>query len=180
MIYEVILVLHILSVVATVGAVGVVDYLHLVGMRKTKLEKKFLGVYPFISKLINTLLIFIVLTGIALVWMNQELLTRALFRVKMILFLLVVVNGFYLQKKVSPNLDKCVLKGTKYCTQDVLYSTAIAGSISVVTWFGILILSLTKNLGYTWEQFLAVYFAVLILACLTAFGMESRARKWRG
>jgi hypothetical protein len=89
------------------------------------------------------------------------------------------VNGFYLQKVVSPKLDLCVLKGTKYCSQRVLYSSAISGSISIVTWYSIVILALTKKAGYTVLEFLSVYFLVLIIAIIVATYFERKARKWR-
>jgi hypothetical protein len=111
--------------------------------------------------------------------MNIELLSNSLFLLKIILVLVVTFNGIYLQKKVSPNLDMCVLEGTKYCSPGVLYSSAIAGSISIVTWYSIVVLSLTKTFGYSVSQFLTAYGIVLFSVALTAVHFERKARKWR-
>jgi len=176
---SIIILVHILFVVVAVGAVTVVDYLHLVGLRKKKIEKNLSEIYPKLSTLINFSLFLIYLTGIFLVYKKPELLSSPLFIVKMFLVLLVTVNGIYLQKKVSPNLNLCVIKGTKYCSKGVLYSSAIFGSISIVTWYSILILAFTKKLNYTPWQFLIFYFSILIIVILTSIYIESRARKWR-
>ena len=137
--------LHVLSVIVAVGAVSVIDYLHLVGLRKKKLEKQLKEVYPNLSKLINISLIIIILTGLSLVIKNPSVLSSSLFKFKIVLVIIVSINGIFLQKKVSPNLDLCVIKGRKYCSSNVLYSSAISGCISIVSWYAIVILSLTKN-----------------------------------
>ncbi len=179
MIYEVNLVSHVLSVVIAAGAVGVIDYLHIVGLRKKKLEKSAIKIYPAISKLINLAFFAIILTGVALVVQKPEMLSNQLFRVKIALVILVGLNGIYLQRKVGPSLEVCAIKGNKYCFKNVLYYSAIAGTFSAVTWFAILLLSLTKNLGYNWKQFLMAYVIILIIGIFFGIGMEKKARAWR-
>jgi uncharacterized membrane protein (UPF0136 family) len=177
--YSVIVLFHVLAVIVAVGAVTVIDYLHLIGLRKKKLEKQLKNIYPNLSRLINISLAVIYLTGIFLVIKNPALLGSSLFLTKMALVVLVTVNGIYLQKSVSPHLDLCVLKGTKYCSSKVLYSSAISGGISIVTWYSIVILAFTKNFGYTTKSFLMTYFIILILVVLVALHFERKARKWR-
>jgi hypothetical protein len=177
--YSIFVVIHIISATVAVGSATIADYLHLVGLRKRSLERKLADIYPYVSRAINLSLAVIYLTGIVLVTLNPSLLKSSIFITKIVLVLIVTINGIYLQKSVSPHLDKCVLKGTKYCTPNVLYSSAISGSISIVTWYSILILSLTKNLGYALTQFLAAYITVLIATILIAYTVEKHSRKWR-
>ena len=177
--YTVTLVFHIIGVTVAIGSATIVDYLHLVGLRKRSLEKGLAKIYPIISKMINTSLIIIYLTGILLVIQNPQLLQSKLFITKVVLVLLVTINGIYLQRIVSPNLDKCVLEGTKHCTKKVLNTTVISGSISIVTWYSILILSLTKEIGYSYAQFILYYLLALVIAVIVSYSIEIRARKWR-
>lgn len=177
--YSIILILHILAVMVSVGSATLVDYLHLVSLRKKKLEKGLVKIYPFVTKLINLSLLMIYLTGITLVYQNSSILNNPLFITKAFLVLIVTVNGIYLQRSVSPHLDKCVIKGTKYCTPYVLKSSAIAGSISIVTWYSIVILSLSKTMNYSAKSFIISYLAILIFATTTAYFVERKARKWR-
>lgn len=177
--YPVILILHILSVMVAVGSATLVDYLHVVGLRKKKLEKGLVKIYPSVSKLINLSLLTIYLTGIILVYQNSTILSNPLFITKFFLVLIVTINGIYLQKSVSPYLDKCVIKGTKYCTPYVLKSSAVAGSISIVTWYAIVILSLSKTMAYSTKSFIISYATILFIATTSAYFIERKARNWR-
>jgi len=176
--YSIFVIIHVLAVIVAVGAVTVVDYLHLVGLRKKKLEKQLKNIYPSLSRLVSAALAVIYLTGIYLVYNNRILLESSLFLTKVALVVIVTINGIYLQNKVAPNLDLCVLKGRKYCSSSVLYSSAISGSISIVTWYAIVILALTKTFGYTHLEFLTSYMIILILVIITALHSERKARKW--
>lgn len=177
--YWIVVLIHVLAVIVAVGTVTVTDYLHLVSLKKRKLEKQLRDIYPRLSRMVNFSLGIIFLTGISLVAMNPSLLHKSLFLLKISLVVLVTINGFYLQKRVSPHLDLCVLKGTKYCSRKLFYSTAISGSFSVVTWYAIVILSLTKNVGYSLSQFILGYLVVLLTAILISVAIELRAQKWR-
>jgi hypothetical protein len=177
--YPFFIVVHIISVIVAVGGATIVDYLHLVGLKRKSLEKGLVKIYPHISNMINISLIAIYLSGAVLVFQNISILSSPLFKIKLLLVIIVTLNGIYLQKSVSPHLDKCIIHGTKYCTSYVLNSSAISGSISIVTWYSIVILSLTKNLGYTYIQFIYSYIAVLVIAIVTSYSIELRARNWR-
>lgn len=177
--YSIFIVLHIVGVAIAIGSATIVDYLHLVGLRRSYIEKSMAGIYPYMSRMINMALIIIYFSGISLVLLNPDLISNPLFLTKIALVIVVTINGLYLQRSVAPHLEKCVLNGTKYCTSSVLYSSAIAGSVSIVTWYSILILSLTKSIGYTPVQFLTGYFVVLALAIIIAYTIERKARKWR-
>lgn len=178
MIYEIIVLIHVLFVIVAVGAVSVTDYLHLVSLKRKKLEKNLKIVYPRLSNMINSSLILIILSGIILVLMNPSLVQSSLFILKMTLVGVVSLNGLFLQRVVSPNLDKCII-GTKDCSSELLYSVAICGSISIVTWFAIVVLAFTKNFGYTWKQFVSYYLGVLFVAIIISYFVERKARKWR-
>ena len=179
LIFTITLVFHIIGITIAIGSATLTDYLHLIALRKSSLEKGIVKLYPYISKLINYSLILIYTSGIILVMLKPELLQSPLFIIKFLLVLLVTINGIYLQKIITPQLERCVIKGNKYCTSNVLYGSVIGGSISIVTWYSILILALTKTLGYTLTQFLTAYVIVLILAIISAYILEKRARTWR-
>lgn len=177
--YFVFLVVHILAGMVAVGSATLVDYLHLVGLRRKTLERGLVSIYPLVSRLINVALVFIYVSGIGLVYLNPSLLGSSLFLTKVALVLIVTVNGIYLQRAVSPHLDRCVLHGTKYCTSEVLVSSSVSGSISIVTWYSVVILSLTKTAGYSASQFIIGYLLVLAFAILTSYSLERRSRLWR-
>lgn len=177
-IYMITTVVHVLAVIVAVGAVTVTDYLHLVGLRRKRLERQLKNIYPKLSNLINSALILIFISGGYLVYLNPVLWESPLFLTKLALVFIVSINGLILQRVISPNLDLCVMEGRKYCSPSVLYTSAISGSISIVTWYSIVILALTKSMGYTVSQFLISYLIVLVIAILLAIFIERRARIW--
>ncbi|MBM3231825.1 hypothetical protein FJZ21_00400 [Candidatus Pacearchaeota archaeon] len=73
---------HIIAAMVAVGSATLVDYLHIVGLRKKKLERTLVSIYPLIGNLINISLVAIYLTGILLVLQNKALLSSPLFITK--------------------------------------------------------------------------------------------------
>lgn len=160
--YAVAVVFHVMSVLTGVGAVTVTDYLHVLSLRSKKLEKSLVHVYPLLGKLIVLSLIGIYITGTILVLKKPEVLASELFRLKLILVGIVTINGIILHKYVLPNIDK---------SQEKIYPVVFA-SLSIVAWYSVLTLSITKQLAYTWVQ--AVIFIVIMffLTFFTALYME--------
>lgn len=166
-----VLVLHILAVMVSVGTVAVTDYLHMIGLSNPKLERRTLFVFPHLSNLIWICLFFIYVTGFSLAYMKQEVLSNPLFWVKMGLVLLVTINGYVLHKFIFPKIEHHV-KNHSF-NKSTIKKAAFGGSLSIVTWIFIVILSITKNLGYTVEQFVAAYLLALIIAYTFAVNFES-------
>ena len=177
--YAVVVVVHIIFAIAAVGAVSVTDYLHLTGLKNKIREKKLLFIYPLLGKMIIYLIAGIILTGGILVANNPGLLSNSLFKLKMVLFLVIIVNGWILHSYVSPSLDRCVIKGGKVnCSRKVLLVSAFAGSVSLASWYGVFILSLTKSAEYSVSDFISFYLIAIFALFLIALFVEMRAKKW--
>ena len=174
------LVVHIISVMVAIGAVSVTDYFHLIGLRKKSLEKKMLFVYPILGRMILLATFLIILTGAVLLANKPYLFDSPLFKLKLVLFGIVLINGFVLHKYVYPHVIRCVLNKKGTCPLHVLWVSSVCGTLSIVTWYSILILALTKSFVYSVQSFLMYYFLALILVFLIAFFNEEKARIWKG
>lgn len=171
--YSIFLILHIISVVAGLGAVTITDYLHLTGIRHRNLEMRLIPIYPLLGKFIIYSLFFIVLTGTILVFNKPSLINSPLFQLKIFLFFIIIINGVVLHKKVAKALDRCIIDNTtKHCTNEVFFISALCGSISIVTWYSILILSLTKTYGYSVLNFISFYIPAILIIFVIAFYNE--------
>lgn len=175
--YMIAVILHVITVVVGVGAVTVIDYLHLVGLKSKRLEKKLFSIYPLLSRLIVAALVGIFLTGGVLVANRPELLASSLFRLKLALIGVIVLNAIVLHKRIWPALDRCIEKGLKRCPPKILGEAALGGSVSVVSWYAVLILSLSKEYGYSAIQFFMAYIAAIILVFLFSLYIEHKIRK---
>jgi hypothetical protein len=177
--YSSFVVAHVISIIIAIGAVTITDYFHIVGLRKRSLERRLLVVYPFLGRMVIWCLVVATITGAVLLANNLSLLEDPLFRLKMALFLVIVLNGIFLHKHIFPHVEKCVLSKTGICPTHVLWASSIAGAISFVTWYGVLILALTKKFAYSVGSFLVFYFLALVIVFLIAFSYERKARAWR-
>ena len=171
------LILHILAVMVAVGTVTVTDYLHLLSIRDPKLEKRILFVFPHLSNLILGALFIIYVTGLIMLYISPHFLSYPLFQLKAALVLLVTINGFILHKHIFPKIEK----GTKLkdFTCKLIKKAAFSGSVSVVSWYSIVILSITKNAGYSIGQFLIAYSVTILIAYYVALRLELGHRKKR-
>ena len=168
------LVLHIIAVMVAVGTVTVTDYLHILGLRDPRLERKSLFVFPHLSRLIVGALIVIYFTGAYMVAAKPQVLQSELFWVKMFLVFLVTINGYFLHHAIFPKIEHGV-KNNKF-SMSILRKAAFAGSLSVVSWYGIVILALTKDTGYSALQFVIFYLAVLVIAYFGAMKIEVKKK----
>lgn len=105
---------------------------------------------------------------------KPQVLGNPLFLVKTGLVLVVTINGFILHKYIFPEVQKEVKK--KHLSTIAMQSAAFFGSLSVVSWYSIVILATTKNLGYSVSGFLLTYFLALIIAYLSAIRIEAKRR----
>jgi hypothetical protein len=169
------LVTHIIAVMIAVGTVTVTDYLHILGLRDPILERRTLVVFPHLSNLIRISLAIIYVTGAIMVILNPTILTSLLFWTKLLLVLIVTVNGFVLHHKVFPQIEHGI-KNNHY-PPTLLKIAAFGGSLSVVSWYGIVILAMTKEIGYEPLMFFLLYIIGVAVAYMVAIHIEQKQRK---
>ncbi len=174
--HDIVLIVHILGAMIGIGSATVTDYLHLKSLKNHRLERTLLGIYPLLSGLIIASLLVIIASGFILVWIEPELLGKSLFRLKMFLVLVLMVNGYFLRTCIYPHFRSDVLHNhPKEDAKSLMYSSSITGSISIVSWYTIFILAATKSYGYSVGSVLNVYVTAIILVFLVSVFLEKRA-----
>lgn len=174
--HDIVLVIHVLGAMLGIGSATITDYLHLKSLKNHKFERTLLGIYPVLSGLIVFSLIIITLSGFILVWLEPELLGKSLFRLKMFLVLVLMVNGYFLKTQVYPHFRKDVLQNhPKEDFQRLMYTSSITGSISIVSWYTIFILAFTKSYGYAVSSVLNVYITAIVLVFLVSIFLEKHS-----
>ncbi len=158
-----------------VGSVTVTDYIHILGLRSARFEKQSLFLYPVLSKLIILCLAIIYVTGALLIWAKPSIMSNSLFQLKLALVVIVTINGYILHRILWPKVKRSVLTGVY--PPALMKRAALAGSVSVVTWFAIVVLSLTKTIDYSALLYLFLYGLALAVAYLTAVYVESHKKR---
>ena len=174
MIYAIVLVTHILSACVAIGSVAVTDYFHLVGLKRHNIEKKILVVYPLLSQIINVALCSIIATGILLIINKPLILQNPIFQIEIALVILLTINGIILQKVISPNIENLISHDIPF-TNNMLLISAACGAFSVVSWFTVMILALTRSTGYSWKYVLPMYLTAVIIVFTIAQFFERKA-----
>ena len=173
LIYPLTIMVHVIAVAIAVGTVTVVDYLHIRSFKNKSLEKTTLKVNPYLSQIIIGSLVLIILTGSIMVYLTPSFLQSSIFQLKLSLVAIIILNSIVLHKIVAPGMEKCILNPSKEnCTKSFVLNSSFFGSLSIVTWYAIFILALTKHLGYTVPQFISAYIIVFAIAFFTAYSME--------
>lgn len=168
------LIFHIIAVMIAVGTVTVTDYLHILGIRDPVLERRTLFVFPHLSNLIRIALAAIYITGVLLAIAKPSVLSSPLFWTKVGLVVIVTINGFVLHHKIFPRIEHGI-KHSSY-PENLIKMAAFGGSLSVVSWYAIVILATTKQLGYSPLLYLAIYCACIAVAYFVAIHMEMKRR----
>jgi uncharacterized membrane protein len=174
LIHEILVIIHIIGAILGIGGTSVVDFLHLRGLKNRKFERRVITIYPAISSLILMGVFILVASGTLLVLTHpEEYLTSPLFRLKMFLVLIIIVNGYFLSKKIFPKIMDRVHEKENYPEKRrLVILTSLLGSISIVTWYFVFVLAMTKYHDYSYTKALLVYVSFVILVFLISLFTE--------
>ena len=177
---DVVLVFHIIGVVLGVGGASVADYVHLKGLKSMRMERRLQVIYPIVSNLIIIGVFVLVVTGSILVGLNPGLISSGLFKLKMVLVSVILINALVLHSYVRPHMIKNLQEGHPCKSLNkFVFETSLFGSISIVTWYGVLFLALLKGYGFSVLTFLGIYFGVLLLAFVISYNVQIRSNLFR-
>ena len=155
-----ILVVHVTAAVVGVVAATITDYWYI--LRNQKIEQR--RYFFHVSNLLYAALFLIYLTGILLIIAKPEVLHSPPFLVNMGLVFLITINGFILHYRIYPKLQYRI---------NLMKQAIFSGSLSVVSWYAIIILASTKNLGYNLLHFAIAYVIVLLAMYFIALSIIS-------
>ena len=119
------------------GTVTVTDYVMLKAMKKADFRPTVINVIPHLSKIITVCLIALYATGLLLLTQKIGLLSSPVFQTKLGLVLLLTVNGFWLNLRISPAIRKLWgANAQARIPKPLLWQARLSGAISVVSWWG--------------------------------------------
>jgi hypothetical protein len=163
-------VLHVAGAAAGVGAATASDALFLRSIRNRTIGTDQFKLLKAASRVVLGGLSLVVLTGIALVTGNVELLANAYFQVKMIAVFLLIVNGLVFHTWMMTFLDR---HRDTTLEPDVvgarLWGFAVSGAVSIVSWYGALILSVSAGFNLPFAILLGLYIAAVAAASVGAY-----------
>lgn len=167
-------VFHVLSVIIGMGSAIISDILFTFFGKDKVLDNSERKTLSILSTTVWYSLIVIVLSGF-FIYLSDTVKYNASqkFISKMILMIVLLVNGFILHKIVQPHLfEKGFLKfKNKKSLRQLAFS---CGAVSISTWFIICILGLIKKIPIHFSQFILGYIIFLVVAIVIALFIEKR------
>jgi hypothetical protein len=167
----IIIVLHALAAAVGLGAVVTTDTLFFKFLKDFRISRKEADTLDTISKIIWTAILLLLITGV-LLYLSAPLdyLAKSKFITKVIVYVIVVLNGIALNAVISPyliklsfNEDAEVLRKNRKFRLLRRISFA-SGALSMVSWFVIFILGSIRGIPVTTVQALTVYLGLVIIA----------------
>lgn len=178
--HQLLLDLHILFAVVAVGTVAMNAILFLYA-KFTKLnqrfnaEERYLTFTPVISSTIWVSLILLSVTGVLLFLEQPEFYAASeKFHLKMILVLVLFVEGVLMSLMMPPRLHK---EHHELVPQRVHEGIMMLGIVSIVTWYGAFFLGWTKTFPWSTSQGLMIYLGLLLALFIAMFPVALKLRR---
>lgn len=165
-------VIHVLGAVMGMGSALISDLLFNFYSKDRKLNETEKSTLRLLSNIVWIALVFIILSGGALFLSNPEkYMASAKFISKMIIMVILLGNGIFLHKIVSPHFDDRGL--LKFKNLRGIRQIAFAcGAISLISWTVVCVLGVLSKIPYTFTQFVIAYLIFTICGIIVSLIIE--------
>jgi uncharacterized membrane protein len=167
--------IHVLSVIIGMGSALISDFFFNFYSKDKVLNKIEVKSLKLLSHTVWVSLVFIILSGVGLFLSNPEKYIHSdKFISKMCIMVILLINGLFLSKFISPHLgDRGLLKfKNKRTIRQIAF---ICGSISVVSWTIVCVLGVLKSIPIHFSEFVMYYFVIILLSASVSLVVEKMA-----
>lgn len=164
------LILHTIGLAVGVGAATASDPLFINSIRNRRISSDQLVLIETLSKVVLAGLTLLVISGIGLLWLSPELITRTGFLAKMTIVFVLAVDGAVFHFKVIPLLEDRVderLDDELIC--DNLPTLSASGAISSTSWYSALILAMLLPFDLPYLMLMNIYLILVVGAVIGAY-----------
>lgn len=167
---DIVIILHIVGAAIGLGAATASDSLFLRSIRNRLISSDQFLLLRSAQQVVMAGLAIVVISGVALVVHDMELVTSAAFQAKMIIVTLLMLNGFVFHFAVNPYLerhrDQPLEEGS---LRSRLWIFAISGPLSVVSWYGALVVGAKDEPVLALWVYLVVYAGLVVGGAMVAY-----------
>ncbi|WP_328189175.1 hypothetical protein [Marinobacter sp. OP 3.4] len=164
---------HLVGLALGVGGALTLDIIAFRYFYLERITREKLVLFHFIARLVSTGLLILWVTGLAFLWIywqhQPELLGNPKIWAKLVIVVVLTVNGHFLHHKVFPILDRNLGHQMFHrVTVDEKAMMFTFSSISIISWGFPLVLGIARSLNFNtgMENILAFYFLMLSGTCL--------------
>lgn len=163
---------HLIGVALGLGGATITDILFFKFLKDNKISGLESGVLKTLSKVIWVALGILVLSGLALYLPYADRLNgSAKFLVKMVVVLVIIINGSLLNLFISPKIEK-ISSNTGF--RRLAFAS---GAVSIVSWYSAFILGMMRTKIFGFSELLGIYLGLLALSVVCSQIFECRFAK---
>ncbi|MBI2024628.1 MAG: hypothetical protein HYT03_00865 [Candidatus Harrisonbacteria bacterium] len=175
--HSIILIIHTVGFILGVGGATVNDFLFFKFLKDLKISHLESSILASLSKIIWAGLIVLIISGVGLFLPDSErLLGSPKFLAKMVVVLIILINGIALNLWISPKLKRISFeKKHEHVPGELrnLRRFAFAlGAISIISWYSALILGSLRRLPYSFMTFISVYLLLILIGVVGSLAFE--------
>lgn len=166
------IIFHLLGVVLGMGAAFMTDLMFVRSAKDKVIDTKELSFISLGSKTVWVGLFVIIISGAMLFYLDAErYLNSSKFLTKMVVVLVLTINGLFFHFKHLPFLRSQVDKNLGLSDKFIGKSKGlfVSGGISSASWVTALILGVFRGIPYSFQTLTSVYVIILVFAMLGAF-----------
>jgi hypothetical protein len=168
--YDLTVVIHVVGAAIGVGAATSSDWLFLHSIRDRVITSEQYNFLNRVSHVVMAGLAIVVLSGVAIVLQNGEVFGYPSFLAKMFFVFLLIINGFVFHVVLLRFLrDHRDERLTDETLANRLWLFATTGALSVVSWYGALLIGAMDPLQISIWLLLGIYFGVIVGAAVVAY-----------
>ena len=165
-------IVHVLSVIVGMGSALLSDILFTFYARDKKLSSHEIHTLGVLSRIVWFGLVFIILSGVGLFLSDIErYMSSVKFLGKMSIMLVLLVNGFLLDRFVWPRLGARSFL-TSHKNASLRKIAFLCGAVSVFSWISVCILGVLNSVQISYHELMAIYAGVLLVVLPGALIVE--------
>lgn len=158
-------VIHVIAVVFGMGGALMSDILFSFFSRDKKLNPTEISTLSILKKVVLYALIIIILSGVVIFLSDvSKYINSVKFLAKMSILLVLVINGYFLNKYIWPyllNKNFFILKRER----NIRRLAFACGAISIISWLSVCALGVLDSLNFSYS------FVILTYVCITSFAV---------
>jgi len=177
--------IHLLGFALGLGGATIGDIVFIKALRTNNLSEEVFGFFKTNSRIIWIGLGLLIISGLSIftiIYLEQgslSLLASSRWQAKLTLVAIVTLNGLFFKLKIFPILKKLIHQPLSIQNiSPIIWKLVISGTISIVSWYGIFILSvLPRTFRPQILLIFALYFFTLICGAITSKSILSKLAK---
>lgn len=172
-------VLHAIAAAVGLGSVIVTDTLFFKFLKDFKISRGEDSTLRSISGVVWVVIVLLFVTGLFLFLSGpMDYLAKSKFVAKLVIFCIIVANGFVLNWIITPHLRKIafgpIIVEMPYRLRLVRRIAFASGAVSIISWFSVFILGSIRSIPVTTWEALLIY----ILLCAIGIGGSQLYATW--